>query len=787
MRVALVSRSLASHLGDGIARQRQALARALAALGHDVHVYTLDDGRPLPVIDGVTIHAAPRPRYPNTWYEELPVLDWPLTDSQLLWELVARDQERAPFDVVDVPLWLAQGAATIARSAAPVVVWLQTSLRHLLELQQRPARPHESVLLALDGYALTRAALVLGDSRAIVDDMERFYELRLAPPRAAIALPGIEDATPPTTAPQHRPADCVHVLVVGRLEHRKGTRELLARLPALLAADPTLHITFVGADNSAADGFSREHGLTYQEEFAQRHPGLHGRVTFSGAISDEALLDAYAATDILLHAAHYESFGMVFVEAMRAGLPAVTFAGGATAEIHDASTAVLVPRGDWDGLLTAVSVLAADRPRRVAMGRAARTRYLAGFTAAHMAQRTVEAYAKLVGRATAAGAPPRQPRLYKAVDALAQTDAVSGIVRVQARLLVASGGSDAIQTHFVAPELVSETGRIASTPLTSADTLMLHMSGYTRLAALALRTPSRLVLHWHGITPPRYFAPTSGTFEMTTRGLAQLPGLAARADVITGDSMFNLREVAPHLPSPRPALCLYPPVDRSAMAAAPLDADWLAARRARSQANGELVLLFVGRLAGNKRQDLVARVAARLATDGDRPVRLLLVGPTAGGASVQTAIERQRRNVRHLEVETSGTVDDARLRACYRLAHVYVSASEHEGFGLPLAEAMALGLPVVAAAHAAVPETLGEGGVLLNGWDDDAAAGAIWRLHADSDWRSLVIERQYRSVTRFSSAALRNRLAALVQYLASGERGDEFVMSDTLCERRDPA
>ncbi|BCS31609.1 hypothetical protein TBR22_A08110 [Luteitalea sp. TBR-22] len=782
MRIALVSASPPLLAADGIARQRQALGDALLALGHDVHAFCIAEA-PSATATRVPHHVGHRSRYANPWYPDLPVLDRPLTDAQLLWELVEREHSRRPFDVVDVPLWMAQGAAIAARSPAPVVAWLQTTVRHLVDLQARPARAHEDVLAELDRLVLDRATVVLGDSRAIVDDLARLYQWR-DPARVHVAWPGLPelpDQACASTPTRGGDPGRVRVLVVGRLEQRKGTRELLEHLPRLLALDARLHVTFVGADNSRSDGFQKATGHTYAEAFAHAHPQLLDRVTFAGVLPDAALWQAYAGADLLLHAAHYESFGLVLVEAMRAGLATVAFGGGSAMEVLSPDVARLAAPGDWDGLIGEVAALASDSAARAEMGERARQRFAGMFTARAMAVRTLEAYerASRVAPRSPTRAPRRTGRIFQVTEALQEPDGVGHIIRSQARLLAPLGGVSAIQTVFVQPELAALTGRVSATRFEPSDTLMLHVYGYTRLMGLIERTTARVVVHYHNITPPEYFPPSSPAFEMTTRGLAQLARLARRADVLSGDSWFDVEALASRLATPRPTTCLYPLVDRAQLLSAPVDEPWLAEQRARKARRGELVLCFTGRLAPNKRQDLVCEAAAVLAREGDRPVRLLLAGSGEASPMVR-AIHATARATRHLEVDLLGSVSDATLRACYRLSDAYVSASEHEGFGIPLAEAMAFGVPVIAAARAAVPETLGRSGILLESWSAAAAAAAIASLTDDAARREAVVAAQYENVARFSEAALVARLRALVLFLEEGILGDGMVMSDRL-------
>ena len=802
MRIGLISRSCPIAATDGVARQRQMLARALAERGHDVHIFTIADRPARTPLGGATVHAGVRPRHVNPWFPDLPVLDWPLTDAQLLAEMVWQAHETAPFDVIDVPLWMASGNILLEQPPCPVVLWLQTSLGHLLELQARAPRAHERVLLALEARALAQAALVLGDSQVVLEDLQRLHRLHVPSARAAMVWPGVDDGE--TAWPATRPTrDRIEVLIVGRLELRKGTPDLLAHLPAWLRAHPHVHVTFVGTDNSAGDGFKRETGLSYPESFHAQHPDLASQVTFRGRVPEEELRAAYRDADLLLHAARYESFGLVFVEAMRAGLPAVAFDVAGAREIHDATTARLVPADDWSALLAQTAGLAADPDARARMGSAARERFVARFSAGAMAERTLDAYRQAISCGTPTVHAPRSVaaapattsapasasvmrttegnpgRLFQVTEALVSPDGIGHIIRTQTRLLASMGGVRPIQTIYVQPHVAAETGRITSTRFTSADVAMQHFYGYSRLARVFENFPGRRVLHYHNITPPRFFPRYSEPYEMTTRGLAQMPWFARRADVITGDSTFNVRECVATLEEPRPTLTLYPVVDREHLAARPVDAEYLESLRDRKrQQPDEVWLLFVGRLARNKRQDAVVAAAGRLASGWHRRVRVVLCG--GGDAAFRADIETLGRQYPQLSVEFPGMVSDEQLAAWYRVADALVSASEHEGFCIPLAEAMAFGVPVIAAGNAAVPETLGDSGVLLSPWDELRAAEAIARLFDRPGERDAVVHAQYRNLDRFSEATLTGRLRELTDYLWTGRRGPSFVDSEVL-------
>lgn len=768
MRIGLVSLDYPPEAAEGVARQRHVLAHALAALGHDVHVITKGPRRESAPADGVTVH-----RYAtdvvHAFHPTLPVLDRPLTDAQLLCEGVLDVHARHGLDVVDVPLWLAQPLALVRHAPCPVVVWLQTTLLQLVELQGRAPRRHEEVLAECDRQALRGAAACIADSTSIVDEIVRLYDLPALPAKATLVYPGIADAPVPARAPRAH----LEALVVGRLEHRKSTALFFEALPRLLAEVPELHVRFIGRDNSGADGFRKSTGQTYPEAWATAHPGLGHRVAFDGYVDDATLARRYEEADLLVHPARYESFGLIFLEAMRAGVPVVACRAGGAREVFaagEADGAVLVPPGDMTALADAVIALARDRVRRDLLGAAARRRFDAAFSSTQMARDTAAVYARVVNAPVPRRSQP--PRVFHVMEALQERDAVSGITRTAAGLLADEGVARPVMALFAAEAVRGETGRLRGLRPRQGDAAIVHYWGYSRLEQRLLSWPGPLAVHYHNITPPAFFTPGSAHDEMTRRGYAQLARLADRFDLVLGDSEHNVRELARLRTRPGPGLCVYPVVERAALLAAPFDAG---AVHDVVGDTAEPLWLFVGRLAPNKRQDDVMRAFDRFVAATGRG-RLALVGDASavpGYVSALRGLAAQLPAGKRIAIV--GSVPDAVLRAWYRRAAVFVCASQHEGFCVPIAEAMAFAVPVVALDRGAVGETVGEGGLVLDHWHDVDVAARIADLLDAPARRAAQTAAAARRLEAFSREAARLRLRDAVRFLREGTPGPHFL------------
>jgi glycosyltransferase involved in cell wall biosynthesis len=186
--------------------------------------------------------------------------------------------------------------------------------------------------------------------------------------------------------------------------------------------------------------------------------------------------------------------------------------------------------------------------------------------------------------------------------------------------------------------------------------------------------------------------------------------------------------------------------------------------------DGRTNVLFVGRIIPNKRIDDLVRSFAFFQAHVRRESRLLLVGDHRGFERYLDRLQELVRELRADEVVFTGQVDDDELYAYYRLADVFLCLSEHEGFGVPLQEAMLFGLPVVAYDAGAVRETLRGGGLLLRDKGPELVAEVLDRVTHGGDLRRTVLASQRRAVAAIRDtdfgALLRERLAPV---LGAGE------------------
>jgi glycosyltransferase involved in cell wall biosynthesis len=188
----------------------------------------------------------------------------------------------------------------------------------------------------------------------------------------------------------------------------------------------------------------------------------------------------------------------------------------------------------------------------------------------------------------------------------------------------------------------------------------------------------------------------------------------------------------------------------------------------RLYGDGRTHVLAVSRLAPNKRLEDVLRAFALLQRGPVPRSRLLLVGDD-GLHAYADALRRLAGGLRLRDVVFCGHVEEDELRSAYRLADVLVSLSEHEGYGVPLVEAMLAGVPVVAYDAGAVAETMDGAGVLLGEKRPELVAGVIERLVGDTAFRAAGLAGQEKVAARVRATDFGARvLGALAPVLGEG-------------------
>ncbi len=269
------------------------------------------------------------------------------------------------------------------------------------------------------------------------------------------------------------------------------------------------------------------------------------------------------------------------------------------------------------------------------------------------------------------------------------------------------------------------------------------------------------ILQYHNITPARFFAPYDpALFRLAVIGRGELATLVGRVDLALGDSEYNRRELEELGFESTDVMPIAVSLERITRAEPTPALDAMLD-------DGLTNFLFVGRIAPNKRIEDHIRLAEHYKRYIDDNYRFIFVGRYDAVPryyeAVLALISRYRMPTDRFVF--TGAVPDRELATYYRCASVYLSLSEHEGFCVPLLEAMAVDVPILAYSAAAVPDTLGGAGVAFAPKDLEFAAELLGHLAYDEDVRASVIDGQRRRLAAFGDDVITSRLEALIRTL----------------------
>ena len=347
------------------------------------------------------------------------------------------------------------------------------------------------------------------------------------------------------------------------------------------------------------------------------------------------------------------------------------------------------------------------------------------------------------------------------VPAAHRGDAVGDSARAVRDLLRARGYASDIYALTVDEDLRNNVRLFADPDARRGDVTILHFAVPSSMSEALAELSGGRVIQYHNITPAHFFAPYDPEiFRIAAVGRAELAGLVGRVDLALGDSEYNQRELE-ELGFDRTGV--FPIVvntDRIQIGEPSLALeDFLD--------DGLANILFVGRIAPNKRIEDHIRLAEHFKRYVDTDYRFIFVGRT-------DAVPRYYATIRALMLQYDmpadkflfvGSVPDDELALYYRTAKAYVSLSEHEGFCLPLVEAMAADLPILAYGAGAVPETLGGAGLCFTPKDLEYAAELLGMLVYDDALRDRVISGQRRRLTDFGPAPVERALDIMIASL----------------------
>jgi glycosyltransferase involved in cell wall biosynthesis len=347
------------------------------------------------------------------------------------------------------------------------------------------------------------------------------------------------------------------------------------------------------------------------------------------------------------------------------------------------------------------------------------------------------------------------------VPAAHRGDAIGDSARTARDMLRAMGHDSDLFALTIDDDLRGDVLPFTDASATRGDVTIFHFALPSPMTEAFARLKGIRILQYHNITPASFFAPYDpGLFRLAALGRRELATLAGRVDLALGDSEFNRQELE-SLGFTRTGVLPIAVNTQRITGAPPRPA------LERILSDGLINILFVGRIVPNKKIEDHIRLAEMYKRYVDSYYRFIFVGRYDG-------LPRYYSQVRALIAEYemlpdrfwfTGPVPDEDLAAFYRWSDAYVSLSEHEGFCVPLVEAMAADVPIVAYAAGAVPETLGGAGILFAPKDLEVAAELLGSVVYDRAVRERVLEGQRRRFQDFAPARIEAQLRDTINRL----------------------
>ncbi len=363
--------------------------------------------------------------------------------------------------------------------------------------------------------------------------------------------------------------------------------------------------------------------------------------------------------------------------------------------------------------------------------------------------------------------PSQQATFHIITPALEVGDAVSNDVFGMQNALGSVGFECIAYAEHTSPQLVGRAAPLsrlqANCGRKGKDVLVLHHSTFWECGEdLYNKIDATKIIKYHNITPAHYFAGYSDVFtNLCESGRKQTSRLVqAGADLFLGDSQFNVQELI-EAGANRESCQVVPPFHHadelfSTPASIPILERLL---------DGHINISFVGRFAPNKGHLSLLRTFEYFRGVVEPRARLILVGKCHD--QLQSYMQDIQDNIVDFGLENSVSVlncaSSEELRAVYLASHIFLCLSEHEGFCVPLIEAMLHNIPIVAVNRAAIPETLGPQAFLADTLDElllsEMMAYCI-QEHSFNRW--LTDQQHERYVHIFTNQAIADKLLSVI-------------------------
>lgn len=336
-------------------------------------------------------------------------------------------------------------------------------------------------------------------------------------------------------------------------------------------------------------------------------------------------------------------------------------------------------------------------------------------------------------------------RIVQIVPTISFGDAISNDALALSTVLVRMDPDTGIYCENIDPrvqnELVHSIKNIGR--LHKDDIIIYHLSVGTKLNYIIASYKCRKIVRYHNITPPNFFMNYNRRIaRLSEEGLNEVRYLADHVDYCFADSSYNKKDLIDmNYRCPidvLPILIPFSDYDKEP------DFDLI-----QKYSDDWTNIVFVGRIAPHKKQEDVIQVFYYVKKYVNPKSRLFIVGNYSGLENYYDKLKKYVNQLGLKDVYFTGHIKFNQILAYYRLADIFLSMSEHEGFCVPLVEASYFNVPIIAYNSSAIADTLGGSGILLDEKKYLEVAMLIDRIQKDNVLKSKIIEGQRENIKRF--------------------------------------
>jgi glycosyltransferase involved in cell wall biosynthesis len=356
-------------------------------------------------------------------------------------------------------------------------------------------------------------------------------------------------------------------------------------------------------------------------------------------------------------------------------------------------------------------------------------------------------------------------RIHQVLATLGYGDAIGHEVLGIQRVLRAAGHESEIFVETADSRLEALTRDYRElVDFSDSDNLLLHhFSLGSKASRTAYALPDRMALIYHNITPPEYFIGVHRALaRQCFRGRRELRAYSERCDLAMGDSEFNRQDLTTlgfRRTAVLPVVPDFSHLDRrpNRILSAQFDDEWTN-------------ILFVGRVIANKKIEDVIRFFHAYQSMFNPRSRLLIVGAQSGFERYLASLNQLIAELELPHVHFTGHVSDEELVGFYEVADLFLCASEHEGFCVPLVEAFYMQVPVLAFAATAVPATMDGAGVLFETKEPLHVAALMDSIISNAGLQDAIVDGQLAAVERLRAKDFAGTLLGFVDDILSAPR-----------------